>query len=354
MGRLQICVASIAVLLISQAKAVEVGKPSKTAISSAARRALAARDYDPTVRNPDWLAEQFLGPMERRILAGDQVIRDLERDYREAIKEQGPLITAVVGQHLIRTRFFDERLQHSVSGGAAQVVILGAGYDSRAYRMKQALKGIRVFEVDYGPTQEYKKLRVQEILGCLPPNVAYVPIDFTREQLGDVLAKAGYRSDRKSFFIWEGVTYYIPEEAVRSTLRFVATASAPGSSIVLDGKHKSFIDWVKANIASPEKVPQALRPTLALQKTMVDFGEPWIFGFPDGREREFFKSLGLDIGELLPQDGPEARRRYLTRRDGSVAFPVTAPGASLGASAPSPIGWVADIGWVAEVIVPKR
>jgi O-methyltransferase involved in polyketide biosynthesis len=141
---------------------------------------------------------------------------------------------------------------------------------------------------------------------------------------------------------------YIREEAVRSTLRFVATKSASGSAIVLDGKNKSFIDWVEANLASPERVPAVMRPTLALQKKFADWGEPWIFGFPDGQEREFFKSLGLDIGELLPQDGPEARRRYLTRRDGSVAFPVTAPGASLGASAPSPIGWVA------EATVPKR
>src|SRR4051794_29917130 len=90
MPRHQICLASIVVILISQAEAVEVGKPSKTSISAAARRALAARDYDPTVRNPDWLAEQFLGPRERKILAGDQVIKDLERDYREAIKEQEP------------------------------------------------------------------------------------------------------------------------------------------------------------------------------------------------------------------------------------------------------------------------
>jgi methyltransferase (TIGR00027 family) len=344
MGTRNICLASFAVLLISQAEPVEVGQPSKTSISSAARRALAAHDYDPSVRNPDWLAEAFLGPREREILADDPVIKNLGRDYREAIKEQ----SIVVGQHLIRTRFFDERLQRALSGGAAQVVILRAGYDSRAYRMRQLLKNVRVFEVDYGPTQEYKKMRVQEIFGCLPSHVSYVSIDFTREKLGDVLVKAGYRSEQITFFIWEGVTMYIPEEAVRSTLRFIALKSAPGSSIVLDGKQKSFIDWVKANIASPEKVPQALRPALATQKKYVDWGEPWIFGFPDGREREFFKSLGLDTGELLPQDGLEARRRYLTRRDGSIAFPVTPPGASLGASVPSPIGWVA------ELVVPKH
>ena len=129
------------------------------------------------------------------MLAGDQVIKDLERDYREAIKEQGP----VVGQHLIRTRFSDERLQQAISKGAAQVVILGAGYDSRAYRMRELLKDVRIFEVDYGPTQEYKKLRVQEILGCFPSNLTYVSIDFTHQKLGDVLVMAGYRSNRMTF-----------------------------------------------------------------------------------------------------------------------------------------------------------
>ena len=74
------------------------------------------------------------------------------------------------------------------------------------------------------------------------------------------------------------------------------------------------------------------------------FGADELFHLGHGQEREFFKSLGLDIGELLPQDGPEARRRYLTRRDGSIAFAVTPPIAS----APSPIGWVA------ELVVPKR
>ena len=269
---------------------------------------------------------------------------NLGRDYREAIKEQA----LVNGQHLIRTRFIDERLQSALSRGAAQIVILGAGYDSRAYRMRHLLKNVRVFEVDYGPTQEYKKQRVQEIFGCLPANVSYVSIDFTREKLRDVLVKAGYRPDRMTFFIWEGVTYYIPEEAIRGTLSFVATESASGSAIVLDAKQASFIDWVRANLPSPEKVPEVLRSTLAIQKKIADWGEPWIFGFPDGKESEFFKSVGLEIGELIAMDGAEARRRYLTRRDGSVVFDVTPPGGSLGPTTPSPIGWVA------ELVVPKR
>src|SRR3954447_15410930 len=111
MRRFQICVTSILVILISQTRAVEVGEPSKTSTGAAARRALAARDYDPTVRNPDWVAEQFVGPNERKIMAGEPAIKDLDRDYREAIKEQPP----ITGMIHIRTRFIDERLQHAVS-----------------------------------------------------------------------------------------------------------------------------------------------------------------------------------------------------------------------------------------------
>lgn len=344
MKRLPFRIVAILPFLVNEAQAVEPGKPSRTSISSAARRALAARDYDPSVRNPDWLAEQFLGPEERAILAGDPALKALDTDYREAQKVQA----AVVGQHLIRTRYFDERLQHALNGAATQLVILGAGFDSRAYRMRQLLKNLKVFEVDYGPTQEYKKLRVQEILGALPTNVVYASIDFTRENLSDVLIKAGYRSDRVTFFIWEGVTMYIPEEAVRSTLRFVAAESAPGSSIVFDAKSKSFIDWVAANLAAPEKVSPVLRPILAQHKKYAEWGEPWIFGLPEGNEKEFLKSEGLEIVELLPMAGSEARRRYLTRRDGSIAFPVTEPDASAAASAPS------QVGFVLEAMVPRR
>jgi methyltransferase (TIGR00027 family) len=339
--QLPVHVATIAAIAVNVTLAVEPGEPSKTSIASAARRALAAHDYDPTVRNPDWLAEHFLGPRERAILAGDPALDALNMDYRDGVKVQ----PTVVGQQLIRTRYIDEALQRAVRGGTNQLVILGAGFDSRAYRMRDLLKDVTVFEVDYGPTQEYKKQRVREILGSLPSNVVYVPIDFTREKLNDVLTKAGYRNNRLTFFVWEGVTYYIPEEAVRDTLRFVSTA-ARGSAVVFDAKRKSFIDWVKTNIDHPERVPEAARPVLAQQKKYVAWQEGWIFGFPDGQEREFLRSEGLELTDLLTQDGPEARRRYLTRQDGSIAFPVPPPIPDV--AAPS------QVGYVLEATVPRR
>ena len=201
-------------------------------------------------------------------------------------------------------------------------VILGAGYDSRAHRMKADLKGVKVFEVDFPPTQQTKKARVMDLFGRFPDNVTYVPIDFTKQELGATLKKAGFKSDKKAFFIWEGVSYYLPEEAVGKTLRLVGD-SAPGSSIVFDARQQSYIDWVNANIDSPlDRVdPRARKVLLRLQKYR-SWGEPNISGLPDGKEKEYLAKHGLELKKLLRQDGPEAQTLYQTRQDGTIAFPI--------------------------------
>ncbi|MGH9720017.1 MAG: SAM-dependent methyltransferase, partial [Bryobacteraceae bacterium] len=282
------------------------GKPSKTSIVTMAARAIGSHDPDPSVRNPDWLAERFLGAEERALLPDLPLMLGVTKDYREALKDKLKAF-AVPGQ-IVRTRIIDEQLEKAILAGATQVVILGAGFDSRAYRFRQLLRNVKVFEVDYGPTQEYKKRRVHEVLGTTPPNLVYAPIDFTREKLGAVLRKRGYRPDRKSFFIWEGVTMYIPEEAVRETLQFIARDSAPASSVVFDYYTKSFVER--------DRGPSDPR---------ASWSEPVIFGLPDGAEREFVKGTGLDLVEQFLMSGPEAVRRYVTRRDGSL---VGTPGSS--------------------------
>jgi methyltransferase (TIGR00027 family) len=231
----------------------------------------------------------------------------LEQDYREAI--QRPV--------LVRTRFIDEHLEHAVRTGAKQIVILGAGFDSRAYRLRQLLTNTRVFEIDYGPTQEYKKRRVLEVLGGIPSNLVYAPIDFTKEKLGDVLRAAGYRPAEKTFFIWEGVSMYLPEEAVRATLLFVSSHSVPGSSIVFDFLSKSFVDSL--NQAQEERArSDAQTVSRQIAGRVSAAGEPWIFGLPDDGEHEFLRGAGLKATRLLATRSAEATKQYATRRDGST------------------------------------
>ncbi len=294
--------------------AVEPGKPSKSSIWVLAARAVGARDPDPTVRNPDWLAERFLGPDERALLADNPVIAGLDKDYREAMKD--PETRARVLMVNLRTHYIDGKMLDAVKAGASQVVILGAGFESRAYRFRKELKGTKVFEVDFGPTQEYKKRRVAEVLGPPPANLKFVPIDFTRQTASQVLKRAGYRADRKTFFIWEGVSMYLTEQQVRDFLRDISSHASTTSEIVFD-HFNPFFD------------PPANEANRRLVAMLKDWGEPWIFGIPDGQEQQFLANVGLTLAEhvSLLVTSPDARR-YITRLDGTtvgdVAFP--APG----------------------------
>jgi methyltransferase (TIGR00027 family) len=289
--------------------------PSKTSIGAAVARAVGSHDPDPSIRNPDWLAERLLGPAERALLAGQPMQNALEQDYRKAM--QRPEVAGLVHALLVRTRFIDERLEHAVRAGATQLVILGAGFDSRAYRLRQLLSNTRVIEVDYGPTQEYKKRRVLELLGGVPSNLVYAPIDFTKEKLNDVLRAAGYQPSEKTFFIWEGVSMYLPEEAVHATLHFVSSQSAPGSSIVFDFLSKSFVaSLAQAHIEGARPDSQKVSRDIAGRVSAA--GEPWIFGLPDNGEHEFLRSAGLEATRLLATRSSAATEQYVTRRDGST------------------------------------
>jgi methyltransferase (TIGR00027 family) len=285
----------------------------------AAGRALGAREPDESIRNPDYLAERLLGPDERALVADQAVVQALELDFAEARKNIEALSSAIM--MIIRTRFIEERLEQAIRGGVSQVVILGAGFDTRAYRLTELLEAVRVFEVDQPSTQEYKKRRIRETGIEVPSNLTYVAVDFRHDKVGDVLTAAGYDSNRKTFFIWEGVTMYLPEAAVEETLRWVA-AQAPGSTIIFDFVGAMVIQFMAT--ADLSKFPEAAQKAFERLRRLTA-GEPWIFGLPDTGEREFLTKLGLELRELLPVGGPESMKRYLTRSDGTPYIEVPPP-----------------------------
>jgi methyltransferase (TIGR00027 family) len=130
-----------------------------------------------------------------------------------------------------RVRYIDDYLQSCLHDGIEQLVILGAGLDSKAYRFEELKKGRKVFEVDHPATQQEKQKKVRKLFGELPGHVIYVPIDFNQESL-DKLFEYGYEKQRKTLFIWEGVTYYLSGDAVDASLAFVTQNSSRGSLIV--------------------------------------------------------------------------------------------------------------------------
>jgi methyltransferase (TIGR00027 family) len=254
-------------------KAVEPGLPSKTAVYVAAARAVGSKDPDPQRRNPDYLAIKFLGPRERAVLP-DLPMGALDLDFDRAMKQLGGYIVEVL---TYRTKRFDAALLDALQDGARQVVVLGAGFDSRAYRFQSQLGDVRFMEVDYGPTQAYKKQRLGEIVAVIPSNVSFVPMDFTKDNLLEQLRNGGYSEQQKTFFLWEGVTYYLPESAVKDTLHFVRDHSAAGSRIAFD--------YFGANN------PSLNNPLHQYAR----WGEPLLFGFPNDSARESVQQEGLGV-----------------------------------------------------------
>jgi methyltransferase (TIGR00027 family) len=294
---------------------------SLTSIWVAAARAYGARDPDARVRNPDYLAERLLGPAERALLGDHPIVAALDQPYEQTrdSMEVGGLARMLTP----RTRFIDDRLQAAVANQhIEQLVILGAGFDTRAYRFVELLQDVRVFEVDHPDTQQVKIARVREAVGEPPLNLTYAPIDFRHQTLSDAMNQAGYRRDCKTFFIWEGVTMYLPEDAVRDTLRWIASSAASGSSVVFDYTYDSNIQRMKA--VDMTKLPEAVRQAAA-RMTRMFAREPWLFGVPDNAEKEFLSSLGLELKKTLGLNSKEAVETYLTRSDGTVfgMFPAS-------------------------------
>jgi methyltransferase (TIGR00027 family) len=279
------------------------GLPSRTSIVTAAARAFGSREPDASVRNPDWVADRLIGAAELALIADHPISTALDRDFQEAMND--PDVFGFAWLMLVRTRFIDELMERAVRGGATQLVILGAGFDSRAHRFAELLKDVAVIEVDFGATQEYKRRRVEAALGGAQGNVVYAPIDFTRESLGEVLHRAGFSSERKTYFICEGVSMYVPEEGMKETWRTIAAESAPGSALLLEYFTRSGIEIMQ-------------RYPAGFIKNAMDWGEPFVFGVPDGRDREFFLEAGLELGETLKIATPESASRYTMRKDGSL------------------------------------
>ena len=276
--------------------------PSRTSLLVAAVRAFGSREPDENVRNPDSVADLLIGPSELALISDHPVSIGLTQDYVEA--SQNPAIVLFAGLMLWRTRFIDEALERAVKNGATQVVILGAGFDTRAYRFGELLKHSRVIEVDAAPTQAYKKRRIREVLRDLPRNLAYCAIDFAKDDLMDGLRRVGFERDEKTFYIWEGVCMYLPDGSVRKTLQTIASHSAPGSTLVMDYANSLGIDLGKLTPSGAGGIP-------------IQWGEPWIFGVPGTNCADFFRELGFDPGLPVSTTSPELIRRYGTRQDGT-------------------------------------
>ena len=181
--------------------------------------------------NADDLAARFLLPYQRALNRVPNVARWLiER-----------ILPGAFGYFNARTQYFDAVLLQELHLGLEQLVILGAGFDSRPFRFAAQLRGVRVFEVDMPQVLSVRTAGFVDLRGAAMASIA-VPIDFEHDDLGAALSTHGYAADARTLFLWEGVAYYLPVAAVHAVLSIVAAHSGPGSSILFDYVTQAFFE----------------------------------------------------------------------------------------------------------------
>ena len=211
-------------------------RPSRTAHFVALGRALADAGLSHVADFRDPTARAFLSDRGKQSLAKAE--RAAQAGKRSSRAEAARVMADLIA---LRTAAIDEAVRDAIAGGARQLVILGAGYDGRAWRIPE-LAGIRVFEVDHPATQGSKRARAE----TLPPaigTVSFVSIDFERASLDKVLDRAGHDRRLPTCWIWEGVVMYLTRDTMRATLAGIAGRSAHGSTLIVN-YHTIHRRWV--------------------------------------------------------------------------------------------------------------
>jgi len=207
---------------------------------------------------------------------------------------------------IARTRFIDDTIAACLPGQAEQLVILGSGFDSRAYRLP-ALRQFDVFEVDHPDTLRVKRSVLKRELSVSPDHVRFVETDFKEGELESAMTVAGYRDSAHTFFLWEGVTNYLTETAIDATLGWCARA-APGSRLLFTYIHRDVLTR-----------PDSFVGAAWLLGSLERIGESWTFGIEPSNLPRFLAKRGLilerDLGatdyrELCFNEAAKAMRGY--------------------------------------------
>lgn len=195
---------------------------------------------------------------------------------------------------MARERHIEEVMVRELRDGTEQIVVLGAGFDTRSYRMSEAAD-VPVFEVDHPVTQAAKREALRGVVDPLPANVRFVGVDFDRDDLGARLHAAGYSEDKRTLFVWQGVIVYLTREGADNTLAFIAKHSAPGSAVVFDSMDSN-----------------ALSGATGLRVFTSAMGEKVTFGIGLDEIVPWLESRGFRGVEIF--DDAAMQRTYLGRR----------------------------------------
>jgi methyltransferase (TIGR00027 family) len=271
-------------------------KSSQTAAYNCFSRGCATREKDPRFRGPDYMAEVMFPPLAKLAL-------DFAPLRKFLMRQMFP--PGIYEYVLARTKVMDSVFMEALEARFAQIVLLGAGFDTRALRFADQNRGTKVIELDVATTQQPKIEILRRKKVRLPQELVFAPIDFDKEDVSEVLSKAGYQVGQKSLFLWEGVTMYLSAQAVDGTLNFIRSRAAPGSRVAFD--------YIYASVLRRENRYYGEQ---GIFETVSKTGEGWTFGLEDGAIEPFLSERGFEI--VAHYTPPELEKLYLTAEDGTL------------------------------------
>jgi methyltransferase (TIGR00027 family) len=218
----------------------------------------------------------------------------------------------------LRTRYLDDCVTGALDRGVRQVVVLGAGLDTRAARLGR--DGVRFFEVDQPASQADKRVRLSRFDRYPMDAATFIPCDFERDDFVQLLEDAGLDRQAPACFVWEGVIYYLGEEAARSTLRRVAAEFDPRSVLLFD--------YLNTKMAKAS--PRLRDEDLGMKDIIDELGEPMQFGIDDPTplmaECGYRVLRTVSFDELaLQYTGTYARERFFRFQSIALASPSKEP-----------------------------
>jgi methyltransferase (TIGR00027 family) len=285
-----------------------------TALVTAYARAYHATHDSPKIFD-DFLADQFYTPEEHtdfdRNLAG--LLQLIDPHLAAAHPDQAAALAQVMQTHngpitLSRSRYAEDCLEEALRQGVQEYILLGAGFDTFAFRRPDLRDRLQIFEVDHPVTQALKRQRIALAGWEIPANLHFVPVDFNTQGIPAALLDSPYDRHQPAFISWLGVTYYLAQAVVFATLQAVAGIAQKGSQIVFD--------YMDADAFIPIKAGKRIQ---LMQMIAGMVGEPMKAGFDPAALAHDLHHLGL---RLVADLGPaEIEARYFQgRADAYHAF----------------------------------
>jgi len=208
---------------------------------------------------------------------------------------------------LLRERYIDDFLKGQLVDRLEQVVMLGAGYDTRTFRIP-GIEKTRVFELDESATQDRKKEKLRKVVDPVPSFVTFIPVNFNTQSLAERLQSGGYDEHAKTLFIWQGVTYFLTKEGVDRTLAFISEHSGTGSTVIFDYMYNEiFQDETRSDVK-------------ALRRASRISGESYLFGIDRGQIGPFLNQRGFE--EVQNMTLEDLKQKYFTGKNAGRVVPT--------------------------------